>query len=113
MISEGVAHVRTKDKLSLLLPVGLVSCEVGLEVPLEISGRWKSGELGSGRRSGRMRRLTDSVGIRWLSQAQVGLRCGRSPGMLERRICLERRDWEGNTSPGNGAVPWAEEKRVQ
>ena len=58
-----------------------------------------------------MQRLTDSVGIRWPSRAQVGLKCGRtgrnahSPGRLERHICLECRAWEGHRTLGNEAVP--------
>ena len=36
-----------------------------------------------------------------------------SPGGLERRICLERRAWEGHRLAGNEAVLCADEKRVQ
>ena len=51
---SGDIIVRPTDNLSSLLPVGLVRGEGGLEVPTEISGRWKSGGLGNGRRKGRM-----------------------------------------------------------
>ena len=69
IVGRGGAIVRPTDNLSPLLPVRLVRGVGGLEVPTEISRRWKSGGLGNGRRKGRRRMMTDGVGIRLLSRA--------------------------------------------